>query len=437
MEINFFKFGYYMKRSRSFTHVTDEKDEKNEKRARSESPSRSSLSSLRRSRSLPRFTSLTGTSQATSPSILQTITSSQPLQTNACSSQINVTCSAPCNPSRSLTPDELRSFFGSCIPSNFYILYVGAHGNHVSHGNPFKSIRVLPIEQHLKRVSIIKLGVAGFSTKSKRPGKGSDYSAKPLLMENCFEATPRNNVMAELQLSSDPVNGIGNISLMKVDGDTISEIAVYINDEWNIDKRPLFLSDIYQMFNQLLLEKEGDQFINGILYLTACEPRKISKGIVTSDMLASERETKNTEEMKTPRGTPTTDPVPLSDVEKAKMTLWSATTVGSARDALRRVYKLGPTNRVFKENIDREITTNTEILEKIKSNMEKAFDDLNIVHVSLTSQPIQSGQTPTIGGFGIYSNKSHKRHKSPKRKTLKRHKSLKRHKTNKRNKLYL
>ena len=100
-----------MKRYPRPTQFVEEEDEKDEKRARSESPSRSSRSfrrskSLPLSKSLPRVDSLSGTSQATTPSnisthipsaILQTITPTQPLQTSVCSSQISMTCSAPCN----------------------------------------------------------------------------------------------------------------------------------------------------------------------------------------------------------------------------------------------------------------------------------------------------------------------------------------------------
>jgi len=371
------------------------------------------------------------------------------------SQQINITCppcvgsscSTPCYVPRTLNTNELRNLFGNCMAGDFYILYVGAHGNHVSHDpNVFKSIRIPPINIEDKRVSIVKLGVAGHVTQSRGPGLGTNFKATNLLMDNCFVVTPRNNTMAEVKLTPDSSNGIGNISLIKVVGDTYEEIPIYNNRDWNADKRPLYLSDIYEMFNNLLLKKEGDEIINGILYLTACEPRDVSKGRITADIPASEREAKNMEEMKTPRGTPKTDPNPLSRIEKAKISLVRSAT-GPFKNAARAIVNRSETDRVFRANIDPEILINSEILEKINTNMEKAFDDLNI-QVGV-SQPIQSAvvrslQSPhvsphvspvgspyTKGGFIDidYSKKSRKSRKS--------HKSRKKRKTYKGNKIYL
>uniref|UniRef100_A0A6C0HRI6 Uncharacterized protein n=1 Tax=viral metagenome TaxID=1070528 RepID=A0A6C0HRI6_9ZZZZ len=395
-------------------------------------------------------------SSSTSPKAMNlspTSSSSSSSSSSTCSTQVtNVACPNTYIP-RVLTPDELRAFFTECSPEVFYILYVGAHGRHKSRDvDNFKSILLEPIKLNDKRVSIVKLGIAGLTTRSRAPRVGPDFDATRLLMENCYSATPRNKTIAELKLTSDK-EGVGNISLLKVEGNTFTEERVYTNDTWQRDKRPLFLSDIYKAFNDLLLAKEGENDKEyGLLYLTACEPRGVSKGEVTSEVPSAERSKRNYEEMmrNTPRGTSLTDEIPFKVREKAIISRMSIESELNQRP-LRNALFSNRTN-LINQIFEPDETTNKQILDNIKESMEKAYDNLNDTRVvpevqavsqipnsfstsSQVSSPVSSQvsspkKTHKAGGFdkfvkylNLQTRKGRKGHKS--RKGRKGHKSQK------------
>ena len=327
----------------------------------------------------------------------------------------------PCSSSSSssvvkqLTPDDFRSLIPKVrYVDTFYILYVGAHGKHISRSEDVESIILSIIPDQYKRVSILKRGVAGFKTRSMAPStKTRKYDPQKMLLNNGFVATPREMNVAELKLTAGVNDGVGNISLLKVhNSEFVDTKEIYLNDEWVSDNKILFLSDIYSIFNNYL--EENDSY--GILYLTACETfhKRESLGRICDDVTPRTRSKKNKDQYES---CIKPDNIELTGIEKNNISLERTLSITpeSTQDAIHSLYPdVIQRGRIAQSN-GRAVVE--QPIYESESRIREAIDNKLNERVMTALSEMNEVSEPSKKNGG----KRHKAlHKSQKRKTLRR-----------------